>query len=80
MGSRDAPGVDAKSHGGYTPLHVAAMNSQYEAIELLVAVYKADVDATDFSGHKPIYYFAARDVAAVPGQRSSTLLRRLIKH
>jgi len=69
--------VDLRSHGGYTALHVAAMNSRHDVIELLVVVYKADPDATDFSGRKPVYYLAHD---SVPGRRSSALLRRLDKH
>jgi len=68
-----APDVDVKSHGGYTALHVAAMNSRHEVIELLVVVYKADPDATDFAGRKPIYYLP-HDSAA--GRRSSAFFRR----
>jgi len=73
MGCSQAPDVDARSHGGYTALHVAAMSSRHDVIELLVVVYKADPDATDFTGRKPIYYLAQD---TVPGRRSSTHMRR----
>ena len=68
--------MDAKSHGGYTALHVAAMNCRHDVIELLVVVYKADPDTTDFDGRKPIYYLP-RDT--VPGRRSSAFFRRFDK-
>ena len=74
MGSPEAPDVDGRSHGGYTALHVAAIGSQHDVIELLTVVYKADPDATDFSGRKPIYYLGAHD--STPGRRSSAHLRR----
>jgi len=76
MGCTEPPEVDARSHGGYTPLHIAAMNSRYEVIELLVVVYKADPDVTDFAGRKPIYYL---EHEAPPSQRSSSLLRRFVR-
>jgi len=78
MGCSKAPDVDCRSHGGYTALHVAAMSSRHAVIELLVVVYKADPDATDFAGHKPIYYLDHD--TAVPGKRSSALLRRFVSH
>ena len=73
MGSSAPPDVDAKSHGGYTALHVAAMNSRHDVIEQLVVVYKADPDATDFAGRKPLYYLT-HDTSA--GQRTSAFSRR----
>ena len=73
MGCSEPPDVDARSHGGYTALHVAAMNSRHDVIELLVVVYKADADATDYAGRKPIYYLA-HDATA--GKRSSAFFRR----
>jgi len=63
-----------RSHGGYTALHVAAMNSRHDVIELLTVVYKADPDATDFAGRKPIYYLAA--VHDTNDRRSFAHLRR----
>jgi len=78
MGSSQVPDVGARSHGGYTALHIAAINSRHGVIELLVVVYKADTDVADFSGRKPIYYLAQSE-KSVPGQRSSGLLRRSIQ-
>jgi len=76
MGCSEPPDVNARSHGGYAALHVAAMNSKHDVIELLVVVYKADPDVTDFAGRKPIYYLAHNTVS---GRRSSALLRRFVQ-
>ena len=77
MGCSEPPDVNTRSHGGYTPLHVAAMNGRHDIIELLIVVYKADPDATDFTGRKPIYYL---DQDTGTAQRSSALPRRLNYH
>ena len=33
-----------RSHGGYTPLHIAAQHGQQQAFDLLVQAYKADAN------------------------------------
>ena len=33
-----------RSHGGYTPLHIAAQHGHQEAFDLLVQVFKADAN------------------------------------
>lgn len=46
---------NVKSHGGYTPLHLAYMFNQYHIAELLRA-YGADANVRDNSGRKPGQY------------------------
>ncbi|XP_026541237.1 ankyrin repeat domain-containing protein SOWAHA [Notechis scutatus] len=48
--------VNAKSFGGYTPLHIAAIHGQEEVIAQLVKVYNAKVNLRDYSGKKPFQY------------------------
>ncbi|XP_046876259.1 ankyrin repeat domain-containing protein SOWAHA-like [Hypomesus transpacificus] len=48
--------VNAKSHGGYTPLHIAALHNQEFIMAMLVNVYGADVNVRDNSGKKPYRY------------------------
>uniref|UniRef100_A0A8C3CE94 Sosondowah ankyrin repeat domain family member A n=1 Tax=Cairina moschata TaxID=8855 RepID=A0A8C3CE94_CAIMO len=45
--------VDARSHGGYTALHLAAMHGQETVISMLVRSYHAKTDLRDYSGKKP---------------------------
>ncbi|XP_068612315.1 ankyrin repeat domain-containing protein SOWAHC-like [Brachionichthys hirsutus] len=51
-------GVDVRSGGGYTPLHVAAMHGHVEVVKLLVGAYGADVDVRDYGGRKASHYLA----------------------
>lgn len=48
-------GVDihSKSHGGYTPLHIAAMSGRDQVIIQLIELYSANIHARDHSGKKP---------------------------
>lgn len=48
--------VNAKTHGGYTPLHIAAMHDQKYILGMLVNVYGADVNVRDNSGKKAHHY------------------------
>ncbi|XP_062342137.1 ankyrin repeat domain-containing protein SOWAHA-like [Osmerus eperlanus] len=48
--------VNAKSHGGYTPLHIAALHDQEFIMAMLVNVYGADVNKRDNSGKKAHHY------------------------
>ncbi|XP_069748746.1 ankyrin repeat domain-containing protein SOWAHC [Narcine bancroftii] len=52
------------SGGGYTPLHLAAMQGHQMVIKLLVGAYNADVDARDYSGRKAWQYLGS----AMPGK------------
>ncbi|XP_062826457.1 ankyrin repeat domain-containing protein SOWAHA [Anolis carolinensis] len=65
--------VDARSHGGYTPLHIAALHGREEAVALLVREGGAQVGLRDYSGRRPYQYlrqgasFAARHLLRDPG-------------
>lgn len=48
--------VDLKGSGGLTPLHVAAMHSQYMVIKILVGAFSASVDAMDYNGKRAWQY------------------------
>nr|XP_030140149.3 ankyrin repeat domain-containing protein SOWAHA [Taeniopygia guttata] len=48
--------VDARSHGGYTALHLAAIHGQEKIITMLVYSYHAKTDLRDYSGKKPHQY------------------------
>lgn len=48
--------VNLKGSGGLTPLHVAAMHSQYMIIKILVGAFSARVDAMDYNGKRAWQY------------------------
>ncbi|XP_053575828.1 ankyrin repeat domain-containing protein SOWAHA [Bombina bombina] len=48
--------VNVKSHGGYTPLHIAAIHDHKDVVNLLVVEYNAKVHLRDYSGRKPYQY------------------------
>ncbi|XP_062333018.1 ankyrin repeat domain-containing protein SOWAHD [Osmerus eperlanus] len=48
--------INVKGSGGLTPLHVAAMHSQYMVIKILVGAFGANVDAMDYNGRKAWQY------------------------
>ncbi|XP_067853351.1 ankyrin repeat domain-containing protein SOWAHC [Heptranchias perlo] len=52
------------SGGGYTALHLAAMQGHQMVIKLLVGAYSADVDARDYGGRKAWQYLGGN----VPSQ------------
>uniref|UniRef100_A0ABM5FLP0 Ankyrin repeat domain-containing protein SOWAHA n=1 Tax=Pogona vitticeps TaxID=103695 RepID=A0ABM5FLP0_9SAUR len=70
--------VNAKSHGGYTPLHIAAIHGQEEVIAQLVRDYNAKVNLRDYSGKKPFQYlkegssFAVRHLLRDPDLHTMT--------
>jgi len=45
--------VTSKSHGGYTPLHLAAMTGKDQVIIMLIELYGASIHARDNGGKKP---------------------------
>lgn len=49
---RNNADVNVRTRGGYTPLHLAAMQNHYAVAELLVKVYGADTNIRDYSGRK----------------------------
>ncbi|XP_029917548.1 ankyrin repeat domain-containing protein SOWAHA [Myripristis murdjan] len=55
--------VNSKTHGGYTPLHIAAIHGHSEVIVLLVQGYGANVNIRDNDGKKPCHYLG-RGVSA----------------
>ncbi|XP_015682597.1 ankyrin repeat domain-containing protein SOWAHA [Protobothrops mucrosquamatus] len=80
--------VNAKSYGGYTPLHIAALHGQEEVIAQLVKVYNAKVNLRDYSGKKPFQYlkegssFAVRYLLNDPGlhtERKNPSIKKNIK-
>lgn len=48
--------VNSKAHGGYTPLHIAAIHGHTEAMVLLVQSYGANVNERDNDGKKALHY------------------------
>ncbi|NXY74626.1 SWAHA protein, partial [Glareola pratincola] len=57
--------VDARSHGGYTALHLAAIHGQEKIITMLVYSYHAKTDLRDYSGKKPHQYLKEGASSAV---------------
>ncbi|NXY47705.1 SWAHA protein, partial [Ceuthmochares aereus] len=57
--------VDARSHGGYTALHLAAIHGQEKIITMLVYSYRANTDLRDYSGKKPHQYLREGASSAV---------------
>ena len=51
--------LESQTHGELqTPLHYASRNGSVNAIQLLVKVYKANIEAKDFQGRTPLYLAA----------------------
>ncbi|XP_070692380.1 ankyrin repeat domain-containing protein SOWAHA [Pempheris klunzingeri] len=48
--------VNCKAHGGYTPLHIAAIHGRTEVMVLLVQSYGANVNERDNDGKKAFNY------------------------
>ncbi|XP_063045811.1 LOW QUALITY PROTEIN: ankyrin repeat domain-containing protein SOWAHB [Engraulis encrasicolus] len=61
--------VNARTHAGYTPLHIAAIHGRSSVMTLLVRDYCADTSVRDHSGKKPFHYLE---------QRTSLELRQLL--
>uniref|UniRef100_A0A8C7ZZM2 Sosondowah ankyrin repeat domain family member Ab n=1 Tax=Oryzias sinensis TaxID=183150 RepID=A0A8C7ZZM2_9TELE len=67
--------VNSKSHGGYTPLHIAAIHGHTEVMELLVQRYGASINDRDNDGRKAIHYLekgASMEVRALLGGQDKT--------
>ncbi|XP_017288400.1 uncharacterized protein LOC108245752 [Kryptolebias marmoratus] len=52
--------INAKSTGGQTPLHLAAIHGHKKVIQLLVRKFDADVRLRDTAGKKPWQYLSVR--------------------
>ncbi|XP_062288515.1 ankyrin repeat domain-containing protein SOWAHB-like [Scomber scombrus] len=48
--------INAKTHGGYTPLHIAALHDQEYILTMLVGEYGADINIRDNCGKKAYHY------------------------
>ncbi|XP_051870100.1 ankyrin repeat domain-containing protein SOWAHA-like [Pristis pectinata] len=48
--------INSKSHGGYTPLHIAAIHGRENVIVELVKKYNAITTLRDYSGKRPYHY------------------------
>lgn len=48
--------INLRGSGGFTPLHVATIHSQYMVIKLLVGAFGANVDAMDYNGKRAWQY------------------------
>ncbi|KAJ1204990.1 hypothetical protein NDU88_000425 [Pleurodeles waltl] len=57
--------VDAKSNGGYTPLHLAAIHGHENVIKLLVEKMKVKVTARDHSGKRAWQYLCSSTTGEV---------------
>jgi len=51
--------INSKTHGGYTPLHLAAIHDHKDVMTLLVQGYGARVNVRDNAGKKPYHYLLA---------------------
>lgn len=50
--------VNGKTHGGYTPLHIAAIHGHAEVMLVLVRRYGANINVRDNDGKKPHHYLS----------------------
>ncbi|XP_051258169.1 ankyrin repeat domain-containing protein SOWAHA-like [Dicentrarchus labrax] len=48
--------INAKTHGGYTPLHIAALHNQEYIMAMLVGEYRADPSIRDNCGKRAYHY------------------------
>uniref|UniRef100_A0A3Q3NGY3 Ankyrin repeat domain-containing protein SOWAHB-like n=1 Tax=Mastacembelus armatus TaxID=205130 RepID=A0A3Q3NGY3_9TELE len=69
--------INAKTHGGYTPLHIAALHNQEYMMAMLVGEYEANVNIRDNNGKKASHYLhkgvssTVRDMLAGPKPRQA---------
>ncbi|CAL9706832.1 unnamed protein product [Knipowitschia caucasica] len=57
--------INVKAHGGYTPLHIAAIHGHTKVLFLLVQGYGANVNVRDNGGKKASHYLGNNVVAEV---------------
>ncbi|XP_017549752.1 ankyrin repeat domain-containing protein SOWAHC isoform X2 [Pygocentrus nattereri] len=55
--------VNTKAHGGYTPLHIAALHGHRHIIDLLITTYGAKENLRDYSGHLASHYLNMQRIA-----------------
>ncbi|XP_042347356.1 ankyrin repeat domain-containing protein SOWAHC isoform X3 [Plectropomus leopardus] len=48
-------------HGGYTPLHIAALHGHRHILDLLIETYGAKENLRDYSGHLACHYLNIKD-------------------
>lgn len=48
--------INTKTHGGYTPLHIAALHNQEYIMAMLIGEYDADPNIRDNCGKRPHHY------------------------
>ncbi|XP_037627847.1 ankyrin repeat domain-containing protein SOWAHB isoform X2 [Sebastes umbrosus] len=53
--------VNTKSHGGYTPLHIAALHGHQHILDLLIATYGAKENLRDYSGRLAFHYLNIKE-------------------
>ncbi|XP_027144073.1 ankyrin repeat domain-containing protein SOWAHB isoform X2 [Larimichthys crocea] len=53
--------VNTKSHGGYTPLHIAALHGHRHILDLLIGTYGAKENLRDYSGHLAFHYLNIKE-------------------
>lgn len=69
--------INAKTHGGYTPLHIAVLHNQEYVITMLLGEYDADPNIRDNCGKRPHHYLrtgasgAVREMLVKPKARPS---------
>ncbi|XP_062380707.1 ankyrin repeat domain-containing protein SOWAHB [Sardina pilchardus] len=71
--------INARSHAGYTPLHIAAIHGHDIIISLLVRDYWANVNVRDNSGKKPYHYLdqgVSKEVREILGDPHITSLHQ----
>uniref|UniRef100_A0A3B4AWR2 SOWAHA-C winged helix-turn-helix domain-containing protein n=1 Tax=Periophthalmus magnuspinnatus TaxID=409849 RepID=A0A3B4AWR2_9GOBI len=59
--------INVKAHGGYTPLHIAAIHGHTRVLILLVQGYGANVNLRDNDGRKAAHYLSSNVLAEVKG-------------
>ncbi|XP_034033917.1 ankyrin repeat domain-containing protein SOWAHA-like [Thalassophryne amazonica] len=50
--------INARTHGGYTPLHIAALHAQEYILAMLVEEYGANISVRDNCGKKAYHYLS----------------------
>eukprot|EP00062_Callorhinchus_milii_P001088 gi/632935811/ref/XP_007891357.1/ PREDICTED: ankyrin repeat domain-containing protein SOWAHD [Callorhinchus milii] len=73
--------VNAKASGGYTALHLAAMQGHQMTIKLLVGAYDASVDIRDHTGRKAWQYLGGDvpgEMKLLTGAREEEIGRRTV--